>query len=101
MRESLLKVNVLGIKTGNFQARKPSIGSIVSTAGRSAFSGASYLNRISDDKIKLRNLIRMCMNDDYAKANGENKERFMKRNKATFTKSNNTASTGGRSESQE
>ena len=41
---------------------------------------------ISKDKQKLKKLIRMCMNEEYLKASNEEKEKNLKRNKATFKK---------------
>lgn len=35
--------------------------------------------------MKLRKLIRLCMNDEYAKANEKEDQGKLKRNKATFT----------------
>ena len=40
---------------------------------------------MSEDRKKLRSLIRLCMNDEYIKANTEDQERKQRRNKATFT----------------
>ena len=46
---------------------------------------SSNLRAIADDKAKLKSLIQMCMNDEYAKASKEEKQRKLRRNKATFS----------------
>ena len=44
----------------------------------------TFEEQVAEDKQKLKQLIRMCMNDEYLKAHTEEELKKTKRNKATF-----------------
>ena len=58
--------------------------SIFSDNGSSALSVGEQVDVITEDRQRLRNLIRLCMNEDYSKAQEEELQRKQRRNKATF-----------------
>lgn len=55
-----------------------------SISGQVSPRSQSFETQFYEDKQKIRQLIRLCMNEDYLKASQEENDRAVKRNKATF-----------------
>lgn len=66
--------------------RKSSVGSAISSGGKGSVGSSSHGRHLTEDRMKLRNLIRLCMNDEYNRAQQEEEERKSRRNKVTFKK---------------